>query len=150
MPTHAEVKIVPYTAQQMYDLVADIESYPKFLPWCVGARIRERKENHISADLIIGYKIFRETFTSQVTLHPIERIDVHYSQGPLRYLNNHWKFKDLPDGSCELDFYVDFAFKNHFLQSAVELFFNEAVRIMIRSFETRAGELYGDNSAISA
>lgn len=143
MPTHAEVKIVPYTAQQMYDLVADIESYPQFLPWCVGARIREQKGNHISADLIIGYKVFRETFTSQVVLHPIERIDVKYSQGPLRYLNNHWKFKETPDGQCELDFYVDFAFKNHILQSVVEMFFNEAVRIMIRSFETRAGQLYG-------
>ncbi len=143
MPTHAEIKTVPYTAEQMYNLVADIESYPKFLPWCIATRIREREGNQINADLVIGYKIFRETFTSQVTLHPMSRIDVKYAQGPLRYLNNHWKFKDLPDGKCELDFYVDFAFTNHFLQSAIEMFFNEAVRIMIRSFETRAGELYG-------
>lgn len=143
MPTHAEVKVVPYTAQQMYALVADIEKYPEFLPWCIAARIRDHKENMVLADLVVGYKIFRETFTSQVYLTPFEKIDVRYSQGPLRRLNNHWKFNDLGNGSCELDFYVDFAFNNHFMQSAIELFFNEAVKVMIRSFETRAGVLYG-------
>lgn len=143
MPTHAEVKVVPYTAEQMYNLVADIEKYPEFLPWCVASRIRENKEDLVIADLVIGYKIFKESFTSQVRLHPISRIDVNYEQGPFRYLNNHWKFKDLENGCCELDFYVDFAFNNHFLQSAIELFFNEAVRVMIKSFETRAGVLYG-------
>lgn len=124
-------------------MVADIESYPQFLPWCIAARIREQNDTHINADLVIGYKIFRETFTSEVTLHPMTRIDVKYGKGPLRYLNNHWKFKDLPDGKCELDFYVDFGFHNHFLQSTVEMFFNEVVRRMINAFEKRAGELYG-------
>ncbi len=142
MPTHAEIKVVPYTAKQMYDLIADIEKYPEFLPWCIASRIRERKEDLIIADLVVGYKIFKESFTSQVRLHPPSRIDVNYEQGPFRYLNNHWKFNDLGNGSCELDFYVDFAFKNHFFQSAIEMFFNEAVRIMIHSFETRAGVLY--------
>lgn len=142
MPTHAEVKNVPYSAEQMYALVADIEKYPEFLPWCIASRIRERKENLVIADLVIGYKIFKETFTSQVYLNPYAQIDVKYSQGPFRYLNNHWKFKDLKEGGCEVDFYVDFAFNNHFMQSAIELFFNEAVRIMIRSFESRAALLY--------
>jgi coenzyme Q-binding protein COQ10 len=143
MPTHAEIKIVPYTAEQMYNLVADIERYPEFLPWCIAARIRERQGAHVVADLVIGYKIFKESFRSHVILHPPNRIDVNYEQGPFRYLNNHWKFKDMENGSCELDFYVDFAFKNHFLQSTIEMFFNEAVRVMIRSFETRASVLYG-------
>jgi coenzyme Q-binding protein COQ10 len=143
MPTHAEIKIIPHTAEQMYNLIADIERYPEFLPWCIAARIRERKDNLVEADLVIGYKIFKESFTSKVHLHPITRIDVNYEQGPFRYLNNHWKFKDLGNGSCELDFYVDFAFKNHFFQSAIEMFFNEAVRIMIGSFEKRAAQLYG-------
>jgi coenzyme Q-binding protein COQ10 len=149
VPTHAEIKIVPYTAEQMYDLIADVERYPEFLPWCIACRIRERKEELLVADLVVGYKIFRESFTSQVHLHPHNRIDVNYQQGPLRYLNNHWKFKNLGDGTCELDFYVDFAFNNHFFQSAIEMFFNEAVRVMIRSFEKRAGDLYGKKHAAS-
>lgn len=143
MPTHAEIKIVPFSAEQMYDLVADIEKYPEFLPWCIASRIRERKQDFIIADLVIGYKIFKESFASQVRLHPPQRIDVSYEQGPFRYLNNHWKFKDLGENSCEIDFFVDFAFKNHFFQSAIEMFFNEAVSIMMQSFEKRAEQLYG-------
>lgn len=144
MPTHGEKRIVPYRAEQMFMLVADIERYPEFLPWCVGARITRRQGTVIWADLIIGYKMIRERFTSKVTLTEGQRrIDVEYADGPFRYLNNHWIFEPV-EGGCSIDFYVDFEFKNLILQRVMGLFFNEAVRRMVHAFEERAHTLYGD------
>jgi coenzyme Q-binding protein COQ10 len=143
--THAEKRILPYRPDQLYALVAGIEHYPKFLPWCVGARIRERSAQLVVADLIIGFKVFRERFTSRVTLDPEgRRIDVEYTEGPFKYLKNHWIFLDHPQG-CEIDFYVDFEFRSKLLQKTIELLFNEAVRRMVGAFETRAKQLYGEN-----
>ena len=143
MPTHAEQRVLPYTPEQMFDLVADIERYPEFLPWCVGARITSRQENEIAADLVIGFRMFRERFTSLVKLdRPGLRIDVTYTDGPFRYLNNHWIFERVP-GGCRLDFFVDFEFKSRILQRVIELFFHEAVRRMVAAFEARAKKLYG-------
>ena len=144
MPTHAEKKLLPYTPEQLFDLVADIERYPEFLPWCVGARIRERKDNEILGDLLIGYKMVRERFTSRVTLHPPHRIDVSYSEGPFKYLTNHWLFIEQDDGGCLIDFYVDFEFRSKMLQKIMEMFFNEAVKRMVGAFEARAHQLYGE------
>lgn len=142
MPTHAEQKVLPFTPQQLYDLVSAVETYPEFLPWCVGARIKEKSETKILADLVIGYKLFRERFTSRVTLEPIQpRIDVEYMDGPFKYLNNHWIFLEHPDG-CKIDFYVDFEFKSVLLQKTIGLLFNEAVHRMISAFEQRAHALY--------
>ncbi len=116
MPTHAEKRVLPYRPDQMFALVAGVEHYPKFLPWCLGARIRERSEKLMVADLIIGFKMFRERFTSRVTLDPqAMRIDVEYAEGPFKYLRNHWKFLPHPQG-CEIDFYVDFEFNSRLLQ----------------------------------
>ena len=143
MPTHAEKKLLPYTREQLFDLVADIERYPEFLPWCVGARIRERKDNEILGDLLIGYKMVRERFTSRVVLSQPDRIDVSYSEGPFKYLNNHWLFLPQSDSSCLIDFYVDFEFRSKMLQKIMEMFFNEAVKRMVAAFEARAHELYG-------
>src|ERR1700684_1064581 len=103
MPTHAERRILPYTPEQLFALVADIERYPEFLPWCIGARIRERAPDLIVADLIIGFRVFRERFTPRAALAPPRRIDVTYSEGPFRYLDNHWIF-DKVAGGCRLDF----------------------------------------------
>jgi coenzyme Q-binding protein COQ10 len=145
VPTHAEKRILPYRPDQLYALVAGIEHYPKFLPWCVGARIRERSAHVVVADLIIGFKVFRERFTSRVTLDPeAKRIDVEYTDGPFKYLKNHWIFHPHPDG-CEIDFYVDFEFRSKLLQKTIELLFNEAVKRMVGAFETRAKQLYGEN-----
>lgn len=142
--THAEKRVLPYSAEQLFDLVADIERYPEFLPWCIGARIRSRSENVIVADLIIGFKGIREKFTSEVTLNrPELRIDVKYREGPFRYLNNHWIFNDRSDGSCEIDFFVDFEFRSRILQKIMGVLFNEAVRRMVGAFEARAAQLYG-------
>jgi len=144
MPTHAERKHLPYRADQLFDLVADVARYPEFLPWCTGARVRERKDNVIVADLLIGFRMIRERFTSRVTLHRPDRIDVTYSEGPFRYLENHWKFEKQADGSCIIDFYVDFEFRSRVLQRLIGALFNEAVRRMVGAFEGRARQLYGE------
>jgi coenzyme Q-binding protein COQ10 len=144
MPTHAEKKLLPYTQAQLFDLVADIERYPEFLPWCVGARIRERKGDEILGDLLIGYKMVRERFTSRVVLYRPDRIDVSYSEGPFKYLNNHWLFVAQDDGGCLIDFYVDFEFRSRMLQKIIAVFFNEAVKRMVSAFEARAHQLYGE------
>lgn len=143
MPTHAEKRHLPYTPDQLYDLVADVERYPRFLPWCKAARVTRRDGDCFWADLIISFKVYRERFGSKVTLHPEERqIDVDYIDGPFKYLNNHWKFADAGDGTCIVDFYVDFEFKNRVLQNLIGLLFNEAVRRMVAAFESRARDLY--------
>ena len=142
MPTHAEKRFLPYTPEQVFDLVADIERYPEFLPWCVGARIRERRDNVILGDLLIGWRMVRERFTSRVTLNRPDRIDVEYTEGPFRYLKNHWVLERQP-GGCLVDFFVDFEFRSRFLQSVIGALFNEAVKRMVSAFEKRAKELYG-------
>jgi coenzyme Q-binding protein COQ10 len=144
MPTHAERKHLPYRADQLFDLVADVARYPEFLPWCTGARIRERRDDVIIADLLIGFRMIRERFTSRVTLNRSDRIDVAYSEGPFRYLENHWKFEAQADGSCIIDFYVDFEFRSRVLQRVIGALFNEAVRRMVGAFEGRARQLYGE------
>ena len=146
MPTHAEQKTLPYTPEQLFELVADVDSYPEFLPWCLASRITRREGDVFYADLVIGYKkMVREKFGSRVELHRPEHIRVDYLSGPMKYLSNEWRFIREPDGSCTIDFYVDFEFKNRFFQRVMDVFFNEAVRRMVSSFEARARELYGDN-----
>jgi coenzyme Q-binding protein COQ10 len=142
MPTHAEKRFLPYTPEQVFDLVADIERYPEFLPWCVGARIRERRDNVILGDLLIGWRMVREKFTSRVTLDRPGRIDVEYAEGPFKYLKNHWLFERQP-GGCLVDFYVDFEFRSRMLQGVIAALFNEAVKRMVSAFEKRAKDLYG-------
>ena len=142
MPTHAEKRFLPYTPEQLFDLVVDVERYPDFLPWCVGARIRSREGDTIHADLVIGYKMFRERFTSKVVLDRPRRVDVAYSDGPFKYLANHWLFEHR-DGGCEIDFYVDFEFRSRLMRRMIGVLFNEAVRRMVASFEARAKVLYG-------
>jgi len=150
MPTHTEKRIMPHTAEQMYDLIADVASYPQFLPWCTAARIKgtspteDGKGTIVYADLVISFKLFREKFASRVILNPTDsHIDVEYLDGPFRYLNNHWQFNALENGSCEVDFFVDFEFKSPMLQAIIGLVFNEAMQRIVRAFEKRADELYG-------
>lgn len=151
MPTHAEKKILRYTPEQLFDLVADVRRYPEFLPWCVGARVLSRTETELVADLTIGFKIFRETFRSRVALNRPDHVHVRYENGPFRYLNNHWRFRPVEAGiapeargpATEVDFFVDFEFRSRLLQAAIGVVFNEAVRLMVRAFERRAMALYG-------
>jgi coenzyme Q-binding protein COQ10 len=144
MPTHAEKRLLPFTHEKLYNLVSDVEKYPDFLPWCIALRVRSREVNMINADMIIGFKVFREKFSTRVTLNPPRRIDVEYLDGPFKYLNNHWIFKPIDDGACEIDFYVNFEFKSILLQKAIGAVFNEAVQKMINAFEARAHRIYGN------
>ncbi|MBK1663703.1 ubiquinone-binding protein [Rhodospirillum rubrum] len=143
MPTHAEKRFLPYQPEQMYDLVADIESYPRFLPWCLASRIKKREGDVVWADLVIGFKMVRERFTSRVELDPKHKISVTYAEGPFKYLNNHWVFDPGENGGVMIDFYVDFEFKSPLLQKIIGALFSEAVRLMVSSFERRAEQLYG-------
>ncbi|MFC4234058.1 type II toxin-antitoxin system RatA family toxin [Thalassospira xianhensis] len=144
MPTHAERRKLPYTPEQLFDLVADIDSYSEFLPWCVASRVRKRNGDVLHADLVIGFKMFREKYTSKVTLQRPDRVDVEYLQGPFKYLNNHWVFEPAEDGGTWLDFFVDFEFRSALLQKMIGVVFNEAVKLMVGAFETRAHQVYGE------
>lgn len=146
MPTHNETKKLYYTAQQMYNLVADVAAYPEFLPWCAAARVKSVTPDGISqvmaADLVISFKVFRERFVSQVTLYPEDLfIDTEYLDGPFKHMKSTWKFEDLDEG-CAVSFFVDFEFKNLILQRVIGLVFNEAMQRIVRAFEARADSLY--------
>lgn len=150
MPEHCEQKLLPYRSDQIFDLVADIASYPQFLPWCTGARIRSRQGHVVLADLIVGFKMVRERFTSRVTLSPpdqpggVAAIHVEYIDGPLKSLSNEWHFSPGGDGgSCVVDFLVRFEFRSRVMKTLASLFFSEVVSRMVSAFEHRAREIYG-------
>jgi coenzyme Q-binding protein COQ10 len=154
MPRHSETRVMPYTAQQMYDLVADVARYPEFLPWNSAARIRSHKAGVadetgevpqvLEADLVISFKLFRERFGSRVTLWPQRKqVDTEYLDGPFKYLKSYWKFHDRAEGGCEVEFFVDFEFKNAILQGVIGIVFDEAMRRIVKAFEARAAKLYG-------
>ncbi|MBY5932420.1 type II toxin-antitoxin system RatA family toxin [Tateyamaria omphalii] len=147
MPTHSETRFLPYTPQQMYDLVADVGQYPQFLPWCAAARVRKvtpKGDSEVmEADLVISFKVFRERFGSCVVLYPeAKKIDTEYLDGPFRYMKSNWGFSEA-DGGCNVSFFVDFEFKNAILQGIIGVVFNEAMQRIVRAFERRAAELYG-------
>jgi len=148
MTTHSESRDLPYTAQQMYDLVADVDKYHQFLPWCAAARVRQVTPASygrlMEADLVISFKVFRERFGSRVELHDGDkRILTEYIEGPFRFLRSTWTFRDRADGGCEVSFFVDFEFRNAILQRAIGLVFNQAMQRIVRAFEARAADLYG-------
>jgi len=139
--------MLPYSAEQMYALVADVASYPKFLPWTAAARVRSTTDqgDHLVmlADLVVSFKVFRERFSSRVLLWPEKgQIDTAYIDGPFEYLDSTWQFEDV-DSGCAVSFHVDFEFKNKLLQGAAGMFFNDAMQRIVRAFERRAVELYG-------
>ncbi|MBM3481924.1 MAG: type II toxin-antitoxin system RatA family toxin [Alphaproteobacteria bacterium] len=149
MPRHAETKLLPYSVEQMFDLVAAVERYPEFLPWCLGSRIIKREAAEVHADLLIGFKMFRERWQSRIVMARPETIDVHYVDGPFRHLDNRWRFERRPEG-CAIDFYVDFEFRSRILGKVMSGLFGEAVHRMVRAFETRAHQIYGKESRASA
>ena len=150
MPKHSETRRLPYTPEQMYDLVADVGRYGEFLPWVSAVRVRSNSETEMVADLIVGFKGLRETFSSRVSKQPPEHIRVDYLDGPLKYLNNDWKFRPDGEGGVLIDFCVDFAFKSRVFEMLAGQVFDRALRMMINAFEERAARLYGDSSSGSA
>ena len=147
MPRHSETKILPYSPEQLFGLVADIERYDEFLPWVVAVRIKSSSETETVADLVVGFNAFKERFTSKVVKHAPDKIIVDYVDGPLKYLHNEWKFTPAPGGGTELCFAVDFAFKSRLFEVLAGQMFDRALRRMTSAFEQRAAALYGINNS---
>ncbi|MEM8724281.1 MAG: type II toxin-antitoxin system RatA family toxin [Pseudomonadota bacterium] len=142
-----ETRRLPYSAEQMFDLVADVSRYREFLPWVIATRVRSNSDTEMVADMVVGFKAIRETFTSRVSKDRPHEIAVHYVDGPLSDLDNVWTFRSIDEHTCEIDFCVDFEFKNRMFQALAGQYFDRAFRRMVQAFETRAAELYGSNSS---
>ncbi|TCP37469.1 type II toxin-antitoxin system RatA family toxin [Sphingomonas sp. BK235] len=150
MPKHSETRRLPYSPEQMFDLVADVRRYPEFLPWVTAMRVRRDGDTETLADMIVGFKGLRETFTSKVAKARADTIRVEYVDGPLKYLHNDWRFRPDGEGGSLVDFTVDFAFKNRMFEMLAGQVFGVALRRMIGAFEERARALYGDSVAGSS
>ena len=147
MPGITQKRVLPYSCEQMFDLVADVARYPEFLPWVIATRVKSESETKLRADMLVGFKAIREKFTSEVTKDRPAAIDVRYVDGPLRDLDNAWRFTPREDGGCEVDFCVDFTFKNRVFEALAGQYFDRAFRKMVAAFEARADELYGSNNS---
>ena len=145
MPSHRETRVLPYSVEQVFNLVADVERYPEFLPWCVACRIKSRETpESFTADLAVGFKMVREKFSSRVTINRPTAISVTYLDGPFEYLTNAWAFRPTADGrGTEIEFHLDFEFRSRLLRNLIGLLFEEAVKRMVSAFEKRAVEVYG-------
>ena len=143
MPRHSETRHLPYTPEQLFEIVADVGSYDEFLPWVVAVRIRSSSETETVADLVVGFNAFKERFTSRVTKQRATSITVDYIEGPLKYLKNEWRFEGAPEGGTNVYFSVDFAFKSRLFETLAGQMFDRALRRMTGAFEARAAELYG-------
>ena len=150
MPKHKETRRLPYTPDQMFDLVADVARYGEFLPWVAAVRVRENNEHVMVADLVVGFKMLRERFTSRVEKDRPNHIHVEYVDGPLAYLKNDWSFRPDDAGGAFVDFSVDFAFRSRIFETLAGQMFDRALRKMIGAFEARAAELYGSGTSSSS
>ncbi|HWT12946.1 MAG TPA: type II toxin-antitoxin system RatA family toxin [Allosphingosinicella sp.] len=146
MPRHTEQRSLPYTPEQLFDLVADVKRYHEFLPWVAAVRVRSDSETDMIADLVVGFRALKETFTSKVHKRRPHEIEIDYIEGPLKYLHNSWKFRPDGKGGTHIDFCVDFAFKSRIFESLAGQMFDRALRRMIGAFEDRAHALYGTES----
>jgi coenzyme Q-binding protein COQ10 len=142
MPRHAETRVLPYTPEQLFDLVADVAAYKEFLPWVAAVRVRSNSPTEMVADVVVGFKALRERFTSRVVKQRPDRIHVDYLEGPLDHLTNDWTFRRV-EGGTAVDFCVDFAFKSRIFEAIAGQVFSTALRKMIGAFEARAAALYG-------
>lgn len=147
MPKQIETKIVPFSSEQMFNLVADIDSYKEFLPWCNDSKIIEtnQKEDHslLIADLEIGYDQFVYTYRSEVlVMNDKSEINVRDLDGPFKYLKNQWKFKSINEHSCQIEFYIDFELNIKVFDILMKKFFDLAFQKMVEAFTNRAKEIY--------
>jgi len=150
MPGIRETRHLPYTPEQMYDLVADVGRYAEFLPWVIATRVRSDSDTEMVADMVVGFKNLRERFTSRVEKHRPDFLRVHYVDGPLRDLDNMWRFAPDGENGCTVDFSVEFAFKNRVFEVLAGQYFDRAFRRMVEAFEARAAVLYGSSSSSAA
>ena len=147
MPRHSETRHLPYSPEQLFDMVADVERYDEFLPWVVAVRVRSSTQQETVADLVVGFNAFKERFTSRVAKEQPDRIVVDYVEGPLKYLRNEWRFERAADNGTNLFFSVDFAFKSRLFETLAGSMFDRALRRMTAAFEQRAATLYGISSS---
>lgn len=147
MPGIRETRRLPYSAEQMFELVADVGRYGEFLPWVVATRVRSNSETEMVADMVVGFKSLRESFTSRVAKDRPHTIKVHYVDGPLSDLDNVWTFRAVDAHTCEIDFLVEFTFKNRLFEKIAGQYFDKAFRKMVEAFERRAEQLYGSSSS---
>ncbi|MBU0824805.1 MAG: type II toxin-antitoxin system RatA family toxin [Alphaproteobacteria bacterium] len=150
MPRHHETRVLPYSDEQMFALVTDIERYPEFLPWVIALRIRSDSEHEAVADMIVGFKGLRESFSCRVHKDRPRAVTVSYIDGPMRHLSNEWQFAPVEGGGCRVDFMVDFAFRSRMFEALAGQMFDKALRKMIAAFETRADDLYAAGRAMSS
>ncbi|HEV2866890.1 MAG TPA: type II toxin-antitoxin system RatA family toxin [Allosphingosinicella sp.] len=143
MPRHTEQRNLPYTPEEMFDLVADVKSYQEFLPWVAAVRVRSNSETDMIADLVVGFRALKETFTSRVHKRRPTEIRIDYIEGPLKYLHNNWTFRPDGKGGTDIGFCVDFAFRSRIFETLAGQMFDRALRRMIGAFEERAHALYG-------
>jgi coenzyme Q-binding protein COQ10 len=153
MPQFQTKTAANHSADQMFALVADVEKYPEFLPLCEALKVTSRKERDgrtlLVAEMSVGYKAIRETFTTQVFLKPDEKtIEVKYIDGPFRYLTNVWTFVDIAEGRSSVDFFIDYEFKSRILGAVMGSMFDRAFRMFSEAFEKRADQIYGAGVAI--
>ena len=147
MPRHSETKHLPFTPEQLFELVADVARYDEFLPWVVAVRVRSSSETETIADLVVGFNAFKERFTSRVVKQRPGKICVDYIEGPLKFLHNEWDFEPAAGGGTNVHFAVDFAFKSRLFETLAGAMFDRALRRMTAAFEQRASALYGINSS---
>ena len=150
MPRHTEKRSLPYTPEQLFDLVADVKSYADFLPWVAAVRVRSDSETETVADLVVGFRALKETFTSRVAKRRPHEIETDYVEGPLKYLHNRWTFAPDGQGGTIVDFCVDFAFRSRIFETLAGQMFDRALRRMIGAFEERAHALYGAGASGSS
>ena len=146
MPSHRETRTLPYSAEQMFTLVADVDKYPEFLPWVIATRVKSDGDTEMVADMVVGFKQLREKFTSRVSKRWAKTINVEYLDGPLKSLQNDWNFK-ARDAGCEIDFFVSFTFRNRMFEALAGQYFDRAFRKLMSAFEKRADDLYGNKSS---
>jgi coenzyme Q-binding protein COQ10 len=141
MPHHEERATLRYSADELFAVVADVKDYPSFVPWCSGAHLHREDEREITAELVIGFGPFQESFTSQVTLDRPRQVLVHAVDGPLEHLTNTWTFT--PDGEAtQVEFIIDFQFKSHLLDHVASGMFHEAAARTMSAFESRVHLLH--------
>ena len=143
MPRHTETRHLPYTPEQLFDLVADVGRYGEFLPWVAAVRVKSDSEAEMVADLVVGFKALKERFTSRVAKQRPRSIHVDYLDGPLKYLRNDWSFEPDGEGGCLIGFHVDFEFRSRIFEAIAGQMFGLAIKRMVNAFETRAQQLYG-------
>ncbi len=137
-----QFKVLPYSQKRLFDIVADVQAYPDFLPWCQQSIIHSENDTEILADLVIGYGPLSERYTSKVMLTPNTRVDVDYQTGPFKYLDNYWVFKELGPNSTEVEFYIDFQFKSFLKQKAISAVFDKSKNSLMDAFEQRVQHIF--------